>query len=115
MTQTSLFADNFFLLSNTTEQPKGTSMPYYCITRSNVFSMNFLEILGITKNSLLRCQLSYFALASIRLDRYDSFFRLILLLLGDINVNPGPTTVNNIKTPLNNLPLHNSNNITAIN
>ena len=61
------------------------------------FSMNFLEVLDITKNSFLRCELLYFALANIRLHRNDSFSRFILLLLGDINVNPGPTTVNNNK------------------
>ena len=38
--------------------------------------------------------------------RYDSFFRLILLLSGD-NVNPGPTLVNNNSIPLNTLSFHN--------
>ena len=40
-------------------------------------------------------------------NRYDSFFRFILLPLGDINVNPGPTTVNNNKVPLDALSFHN--------
>ena len=93
------------LLSNKTK-PKNTSIPCNCIKSSNSFSMNFLETLDITKNCFLRCQLSYFALANIRLNRYDSFFRFILLLLGDINVNPGPTTVNDNKIPLNTLPFY---------
>ena len=50
---------------------------------------------------------SYFALANIRLHRYDSFFRFILLLSGDINVNLGPTAVTNNSIPLNTLPFHN--------
>ena len=85
------------LLSNKTKQPKDTSTTYNCIKSSNFFSLNFLKILDITTNSFLRCYLSYFALAKIRLLRYDSFFRFILLLSGDINVNPGPATVNNNK------------------
>ena len=66
-----------------------------------------MEIQDSTRNSFLRCQLSYFALAKIRLHRYHSFFRFILFLLGDINVNSGPTTVTNNIIPLNNLPFHN--------
>ena len=59
------------------------------------------------KNSFLRYQLSYFALANIRLHRYDLFFRFILLLSGDINANSGSTTENNNKDPLNVLPFYN--------
>ena len=71
-------------------------MPYSCVKRSNIFSKIYW-----------RCQLSYFALANIRLHRCDSFFRFILLLQGDINVNPSPTAVNNSKVPLNALPFYN--------
>ena len=69
--------------------------------------MNFFEILDVTKSSFLRCQLSYFALENFRLHRYVSFFMFILLLSGEININPGPTTVNNNKFPLNALPFYN--------
>ena len=55
----------------------------------------------------LRCQLSYFVFASIQLLRYHSFFRLVLLLSGDVNVNQDQTTVNNNSIPLNTLPFHN--------
>ena len=55
----------------------------------------------------MRCQLSYFAFANIRLHSYDSFFRFILLLSCDVNVDPGPTTVNNNKIPLNALSFYN--------
>ena len=62
---------------------------------------------GLTQNSFLICQFSYFAKANIPLLTYDSFFRFILLLSGSINVNLGPTTVNNNRISLNTLPFHN--------
>ena len=55
----------------------------------------------------LRGQFFYFSLANIRLNRYDSFFRFILLLSGDINFKPVPTTVTNNIILLNTLPFHN--------
>ena len=71
------------------------------------FSINILEIQDSTRNSSLRCQLSYFALANILLRRYDSFFTFTLLPSGDINFKQGPTTVTNNSIPLNTLPFHN--------
>lgn len=53
-------------------------------------------------------QLSHFSLANIWLPKEDSFFRFILLLLGNINVNASQTTVSQSKIPLNNLPIYNS-------
>ena len=63
-----------------------------------------MKIQDITWNNF---QLSYFALANIPFDIYDSFLRIFLFLLGDTNINPGPTTVNNNKTPLNIVPFYN--------
>ena len=34
--------------------------------------------------------LSYYALSKVHLHMYKSYFRIILLLAGDINLNPGP-------------------------
>ena len=91
----------FLILSfNKIKQAKETRM-----SNNNIKNIIFLN--GDTrfnKNSFLRCQLSYFPLANIRLHRYDSFFRFILLLSGDININPGPTTVTSNSIPLNTLP-----------
>ena len=72
-------------------------------------------MLDITRNLLLRCQLSYFYQANIKLHQYDSFFRFTLSLCGDININPSPTTVNDNKIPLNiwNRPLWGSSQIGA--
>ena len=64
-------------------------------------------MLDTTRNSFLKCQLSYFALANIRLHKYDSFLRFILLLSGNINVNPSATIVNNESIPLNTLSFYN--------
>ena len=52
-------ANPTFYLHNKTNQSKDTNIPYNFIKISNVFSMNFLEILDITKSSLLRCPFSY--------------------------------------------------------
>ena len=82
-------------------------MSYNNVKDKIFFSINNLEIQDSTRNSFLRCQLSYFALANIRLHRFDSFLLFILLFSGDINVNPGPTTVTNNSIPLNTLPFHN--------
>ena len=98
-----------FLLSNKTEQPEDTSMPYNCIISLNFFSLYLLEILDIITNRFLRCQFSCFTLPNIHLHKYDSFFRFILLLSGDINVNPDSTTVNNNNVPLNALPFYSCN------
>ena len=58
------------------------------------------QMLDITRNLLLRCQLSYFYQANIKLHQYDSFSRFTLSLCGDINTNPSPVTVNDNKIPL---------------
>ena len=96
----SLFIIFLILSFNKIKQAKETRMSY-----NNIKNKIFLN--GDTRfntNSFLRCQLSYFPLANIRLHRYDSFFRFILLLSGDININPGPTTVTNNSIPLSTLP-----------
>ena len=59
-----------------------------CLIEILKTQINVLEIQDSTRNSFLRCQRSYFALANIWLHRYDSFFKCILLFSGDINVNP---------------------------
>ena len=96
----SLFIIFLILSFNKIKQAKETRMSY-----NNIKNIIFLN--GDTRfntNSFLRCQLSYFPLANIRLHRYDSFFRFILLLSGDININPGLTTITNNSIPLSTLP-----------
>ena len=76
------------------------------ISKTSFFSISFFEIQDITQNKFLRCQLSYFALANIRLHRYDSSSRFILLLQDDMNLNPDSTNVYNNNIPLNILPFY---------
>ena len=74
------------LLFNKAKQTKWTRMSYNNVKNSIFSSINILEPQDSTWNSFLRCQVSYFALANIRLYRYDSFFRFILLLSSEINI-----------------------------
>ena len=69
------------------------------------FSIYFFKTLNLIRNSFLRCQHSYFALANIWLYRYDSPFQFHLLLLGVIYCS----TVNNYTVPLHTLPSNNYN------
>ena len=85
-------------------------MSYNNAKNTIFFLITILEIQDSTWNSFLSYQLSYFALANIRLHRYDSFsglFFFFLLFLGDINVSPGPTTITNNGIHLNTLLFHN--------
>ena len=109
----SLFKICLILLFKKIKQAKETRMSYNNVKNTILFLITILEIQDSTRNSFLRYQLSYFALANIRLHRYDSFFRVfffflfILLFSGDINVSPGPTTITNNGIHLNTLPFHN--------
>ena len=51
----------------------------------------FCTLEQIEKN-LLRKRLSQDALCKVNLNKHGSYFKFILLLSGDINLNPGPTT-----------------------
>ena len=93
------------LLFNKIKKTEEKRMSYNNI-KNNFFLINVLEIQDSTRNSFLTCQILYFALAIFRLHRYDSFFRFLLLVLGDINVSTGLTTVTNNSIPLNTLPFH---------
>ena len=61
----------------------------------------------IIEKNILRKRPSQDALSKVHVNKYGSYFKFILLLLGDINLNPGPTTPkrNDILCEL--LPLHN--------
>ena len=51
----------------------------------------FCTLEQIEKN-ILRKRLSQDALSKVHLNKYGSYFKFILLLSVDINLNPGPTT-----------------------
>ena len=48
-----------------------------------------MQAIGKTETKKI---LSYYALSKIHLRKHTSYFRFILLLSGDINLNPGPYT-----------------------
>ena len=56
--------------------------------------INTLEQIEI---NILWKRLSQDALSKVHLDMYGSYFKFILLLSGDINLNPGPTPSFSIK------------------
>ena len=47
------------------------------------------------------------ALSKVYLNKYGSYFKFILLLLEDINLNPGPTTPKRNDMLWERLPFHN--------
>ena len=48
------------------------------------------------ENKILRKRLFRDALSKVHLNKYGSYFKFILLLPGDINLNPGPTATQKI-------------------
>ena len=69
----SLFIICLILLFNKIKQAKETRMSYNNVKNTIFFLITILEIQDSTWNSFLSYQLFYFALANIRLHRYDSF------------------------------------------
>ena len=57
---------------------------------------------------MIRRQLSNYALSSIRLNNYKSYFKFILMLAGDIN-SPGPITTVDKNKMWDDLPSRNCN------
>lgn len=84
------------------------------LKRIHVLSMDFLEMIDLVKKSHLRCQLPYFVLNNIHLHRHVLLPRFVLLLSGDINLNPGPMNAvcNNIHIYV--LPFNDSNESTKL-
>ena len=61
----------------------------------------------LTEKSILRKRLSQDALSKVHLKKYESYFKFILLMLGDINLNSGPTTPKRNDMLWKLLPFHN--------
>ena len=53
-------------------------------------------------------RLSQDALSKVHLNKYGSYFKFMLLMSGDINLNPGPTTPKRIDILWELLLFHNS-------
>ena len=61
----------------------------------------------LPEKNISRKRVSQDALSKVHLSKYGSYFKFILLLSGDINFNPGPTTSKRNDTLLELLPFHN--------
>ena len=81
----------FFCFFTSCETPKNIT-PHFSdvsnpIGAKQLFS---LESLSCDDTVMLDKNLSLYALSKLKLRNYDSFFKYLLLLSGDINLNPGP-------------------------
>ena len=56
----------------------------------HIFNTDSYLIMQATEKSETTKFLSYYALSKVYLHKHKSYFRYILLLSGDINLNPGP-------------------------
>ena len=62
---------------------------------------------GLIEKSILRKRVPHDALSKLYLNKYGSSVKFILLLLGDMNLNPGPTTPASNDRLWELLPFHN--------
>ena len=60
--------------------------------KEEFFMDNAFSPFELILKSILRKWLSQDAPSNVHLNKYGSYFKFIQLLLGDINLNPGPTT-----------------------
>ena len=80
----------FYLLAYTSE-PKET-IYISSLTEYKFGGLEFLEFQNKSKNSLNIFHYQIYALSKMKIKNYDSFFSFALLLSGDIQLNPGPTS-----------------------
>ena len=60
-------------------------------TKKEFFTYSTFCTLEQIEKNILRKRLSQDALSKVHLNKYGSYFKFFLLLLGDTNLNPGPT------------------------
>lgn len=59
---------------------------------TDFLSLKVFNTLQSVEKSMIRRQLSNYAVSSIRLNKHKSYFKVIVMLTGDISLNPGPIT-----------------------
>ena len=57
---------------------------------SELFTTESIQEFNNMNSDLLQQNLQFYALIKLKYKSHDSFFRYLLLLSGDINLNPGP-------------------------
>ena len=61
---------------------------------SEIFTYESIDVYNLLHTSYLHNACRFFALAKFKYINKDSFFKVLLLLLGDISLNPGPSLMN---------------------
>ena len=59
-----------------------------------IFTYESIDACNIPYTSHIHNALIFFTLSKFKYRNKDSFFKLLLLLLGDISLNPGPSNIN---------------------
>ena len=67
---------------------------------SGIFTYESIDACNLLRTSHIHNAFVFFALSKFKYGNKDSFFELLLLLLGDISLNPGPS---HIKQTLGNI------------
>ena len=80
----------YYLLAYKSEPKEGIHVS--SLTEYKFDGLEFLEFQNKSKNSLKIFHYQIYALSKMKIKNYDSFFSFALLLSGDIQLNPGPTS-----------------------
>ena len=64
--------------------------------RKDFFSVEVLDLCNRLHDSYHHYQDCFIAISVLKYKNYSTFYQMLLLLSGDISVNPGPTTSNSV-------------------
>ena len=84
--------DVLFLLTIT--QPKLLTKNVILQSTSETFTYESIDACNLLHTSHIHNAFVFFALSKFKYRNKDSFFKLLLLLSGDISLNPGPSHIN---------------------
>ena len=82
----------FFLIIMTSDQKSIKNYHYDIETQqcNELFTNEYLDIAENLRTKTLNEQFSIYTLSKLKFKNYNSYFKYILLLSGDINLHPGP-------------------------
>ena len=63
-------------------------------TTSETFTYEYIDVCNLLHTSHIHNAFEFFALSKFKYRNKDSFFKLLLLLSGDVSLNPGPSHIN---------------------
>ena len=64
---------------------------------SKIFTYESIDACNLLHTSHIHYAFVFFALSKFKYRNKDSFFKFLLLLLGDISLDPGPSHINQIQ------------------